>query len=135
MKHLLVDTGAWYSFMDKSDRDHRLVSTVLEEHFPFLLTSDFIVDETITLLRYRYGRHAAVMFGEQVYSGKLARLEFITKNDQQKAWRLFLKYNDHCFSFTDCTSFVMMEKLRLKTAVAIDNDFRTYGIHCLPLMK
>ncbi len=65
---------------------------ILESHFPLLLTSDFIVDETLTLLRYRHNRHAAVKFGELVFS---AQLEHITKTDQQGAWQLFLKYQDH----------------------------------------
>lgn len=132
VKHILVDTGAWYAYMDKDDPDHNTVSAVLEKHFPLLLTSDFIVDETLTLLRYRSGSYAAIKFGELVFSGELAKLEYIRKNDQHNAWKLFLKYHDHCLSFTDCTSFVLMERLNIETAVALDRDFRTYGLHCLP---
>lgn len=133
MKNVLVDTGAWYAYMDKDDPDHQLVSDVLENHFPLLLTSDFIVDETLTLLRYRHGRIAAVKFGELAFSGELARLEYITKNDQQKAWQLFLKYHDHCLSYTDCTTFILMKRCKIETAVALDSDFRSYGLHCLPI--
>lgn len=60
MKSILVDTGAWYAYMDKDDPDHQLVADVLEEQYPFLLTTDFIADETLTLLRYRSGSHAAI---------------------------------------------------------------------------
>ncbi len=132
MNKILVDTGAWYAYMDKDDPDHQSVSVVLEKQFPFLLTSNFIIDETITLLRYRAGGYAAIKFGELVFSGKLTSLEQITKKDQQKAWQLFLKYRDHCLSFTDCTSFVLMARLKIETAVALDRDFRSYGLHCLP---
>ncbi len=113
MKHILVDTGAWYAYIDKDDPDHLSVTEILESHFPLLLTSDFIVDETLTLLRYRHNRHAAVKFGELVFSGKLAQLEHITKTDQQGAWQLFLKYQDHCLSFTDCTSFELMRRCKI----------------------
>ena len=132
MKSILVDTGAWYAYMDKDDPDHKAVSEILESHFPFLLTSNFIVDETLTLLRYRHGRHAAVKFGELVFSGELSRFEYITKKDQERAWQLFLKYDDHCLSFTDCTSFVLMKRIKVEVAVALDSDFRSYGLHCLP---
>ncbi len=132
MKSVLVDTGAWYAYIDKDDPDHHSVSEILENHFPFLLTTDFIVDETLTLLRYRHGRTSSVKFGELVFSGNLASLEYVKKSDQKKAWKLFLKYHDHCFSFTDCISFVLMERLKIQTAVAIDSDFRSYGLHCLP---
>jgi predicted nucleic acid-binding protein len=95
-------------------------------------TSNFIADETLTLLRYRAGRGPAVQFGDLLYSGKLCRLEHVTKADQKTAWRLFLQYRDHCFSFTDCTSFSLMKPLRIETAIAIDSDFRGFGLHCLP---
>ena len=133
MQHILVDTGAWYAYMDKDDPDHERVAEVLEAHYPLLLTTDFIADEALTLLRYRAGRNAAIRFGELLYSGTLCRLEYITKADQQKAWALFLKYSDHCFSFTDCTSFVVTQRLQVGTAIAIDSDFRAYGLHCLPV--
>lgn len=132
MNNILVDTGAWYAYMDEDDPDHARVAEALEANYPFLLTTDFIVDETLTLLRYRSGRKAAVSFGELLFSGQLCRLEHVSKTDQQKAWALFLKYDDHCFSFTDCTSFVLAQRLQIGAAIAVDSDFRSYGLHCLP---
>jgi hypothetical protein len=132
MKRILVDTGAWYAYLDEDDPDHQRVAPVLEENLPVLMTSDYIADETLTLLRYRAGREAAVKFGELLFSGQLCQLEHISRNDQRKAWQLFLKYHDHCFSYTDCTSFVLMERLELEVAIALDTDFRSYGLHCLP---
>lgn len=132
MERLLVDTGAWYTYMDQDDPDHAIIASVLEDNSAKLLTTDFVIDETLTLLRYRAGRDAAVKFGEMAFSGELCRVEYITKTDQQKAWQLFLKYHDHCFSFTDCTSFILMNRLGIQTAVAIDQDFRRFGVLCLP---
>ena len=132
MERLLVDTGAWYAYMDQDDQDHAIVASVLEDNATRLLTTDFVIDETLTLLRYRAGRDATVRFGEMAFSGELCRVEHITKPDQQKAWQLFLKYQDHCFSFTDCTSFILMKRLDIHTAVAIDQDFRGFGLLCLP---
>lgn len=134
MDYILVDTGAWYAYMDKNDPRHQLTKAVLDQHYPLLLTSDFIVDETLTLLRYRANKEAAILFGELVFSGQLAQLEYINKTDQKKAWQLFQQYADHCFSFTDCTSFVLMQRLKIKTAVALDSDFRSYGLNCLPVL-
>jgi predicted nucleic acid-binding protein len=39
---------------------------------------------------------------------------------------------NHAFSFTDCTSFALMKRLRESTAVALDRDFRSFGVRCLP---
>ena len=132
MKHIFVDTGAWYAYLDCKDPDHYAVVDILDQHSSQLLTTNFIMDETITLLRYRAGRESAIKFGELLFSGVVAHLEQVSRIDQQKAWKLFQKYDDHCFSFTDCTSFVVIERLKILTTVAIDNDFREYGLDCLP---
>ena len=135
MKQILVDTGAWYAYLDRDDPDHHAVAEVLEQNLSYLLTTDFIADETVTLLRYRSGMPVAIKFGELLFTGKLARLEYISRGDQQKAWKLFQQYQDHCFSFTDCTSFVLMERLKIETAVVLDRDFRSYRLRCLPDIK
>jgi uncharacterized protein len=59
-------------------------------------------------------------------------LERISPADEDAAWRIFLRYRDHTFSFVDCTSFALMERLCLTTAITLDEDFRTFGFHYLP---
>src|SRR3989304_5359658 len=53
MKRVFVDTGAWYSLVDAKDPDHRAVAACLAEYHGRLATSNFVFDETVTLLRYR----------------------------------------------------------------------------------
>jgi len=52
--------------------------------------------------------------------------------DEEAAWTVFSRYRDQAFSFTDCASFALMERLKVKVALALDNDFRAYGLPCLP---
>jgi predicted nucleic acid-binding protein len=54
-------------------------------------------------------------------------VESVTPELIEKAWKLFKDYSDHAFSFTDCTSFALMEHLRLKQAFSFDAHFREYG--------
>jgi len=42
-------------------------------------------------------------------------------------------YNDKDFSFTDCTSFALMERLKIKTAFSFDAHFTQYGFIRIPL--
>ena len=44
-----------------------------------------------------------------------------------------LKHIDQEFSFTDCTSFVVMKELRLREALATDHHFRIAGF--VPLLE
>lgn len=133
MNRLFVDTGAWYALTDRRDPDHEPVSAALREHRDRLLTSNFVLDETLTLVRYRLGWHVAHRLGEQLRTGSLARLERISPRDEEAAWTIFSTYSDKSFSFTDCTSFALCDRLELPMCVAIDNDFRSFGLHCLPM--
>ena len=132
MERVLVDTGAWYALIDRNDPDHHAVLSVLQTYRNRLISSNFIFDETVTLLRYRLGWRFARQFGEQARDGHLAQLVRVSASDEREAWVIFTRYDDKAFSFTDCTSFALMQRLRLTTAIAIDSDFRTYGLHCLP---
>ncbi len=132
MKHVFVDTGAWYALVDRQDPDHVAVYACLQRYQGRLLTSNFVFDETITLLGYRLGWPLAHTVGEQLRSGNTAQIVRITPTDEDTAWHIFTRYQDESFSFTDCSSFALMERLKLHIAVAIDSDFKRYGFQCLP---
>jgi uncharacterized protein len=129
---VFVDTSAWYALLDRTDAEHTAIVDQLREHRVRLTTSNFVVSETITLLRYKVGWAFACNFGDKIRTGKLAELERISPADEDAAWRIFLRYRDHTFSFVDCTSFALMERLCLTTAITLDEDFRTFGFHYLP---
>jgi predicted nucleic acid-binding protein len=92
-----------------------------------LVTSNYTFDEIITLIRMHLGHHIAVRFGERLRQEKIAQLVRLTEKDEQKAWEIFERHQDKEFSFTDCTSFALMERLQIDTAFAFDRHFRQYG--------
>jgi predicted nucleic acid-binding protein len=128
----LVDTGAWYALADRKDPDHASVGECLRERSGRLVTTNFIFDESVTLIRFRLGSTPARTFGEQLLRGGAARLVGITRRDEARAWEIFTRYRDKSFSYTDCTSFAIMQRLGIGTAIAIDEDFRSFGLACLP---
>lgn len=132
MKRVFVDTGAWYALVDARDPDHSAVASCLAQHRGRLATSNFVFDETVTLLRSRLGHRVARTFGETLLAGGIAVIVRVTPADEVRAWEIFARYRDKGFSFTDCTSFALMKRMRIATAVALDDDFRAYGIACLP---
>jgi predicted nucleic acid-binding protein len=133
MKGVFVDTGVWYAQVDRADPDHERVSQTLRHWSGKLITSNYVLDETITLLRYRLGWKAAHQFGDALRRGIIAKIVRVNAADENTAWAIFSRHADHSFSFTDCISFAVMERLTLDTALAIDSDFRSYGgLRCLP---
>jgi len=127
---LFVDTSAWLALNDKSDQYHiKAASKSLEikRQQIELITSEYIIDESITLIRYRVSHKAAVIFGDSLFNSSIVRIMDITKEDRHRAWEKFKKYDDKELSFTDCTSFVLMKKMKLHKAFTFDEHFKRMG--------
>jgi hypothetical protein len=128
---LFVDTSAWLALNDKNDQYHNKAikkSSEIRKHKIGLLTSEYIIDESITLIRYRVSYNAAVIFGDSLLSSSIVTIVDVTNEDRLKAWEIFKKYEDKDLSFTDCTSFVLMKNLRLQKAFTFDEHFRHIGV-------
>ena len=54
-------------------------------------------------------------------------IEPVLAIDRFKAITLLKRYQDTDFSLTDATSFIVMERLELKTAITFDDHFSQYG--------
>ncbi|MDT4898191.1 MAG: uncharacterized protein QOH25_3268 [Acidobacteriota bacterium] len=97
------------------------------------MTTDYIVDETLTLLRARGEELRALRMGEEFFNGTLATIYHLTEADIRLAWETFRSYSDKKWSFTDCASKVVIDKLNLKYAFAFDHHFRQFGtVNVLP---
>jgi predicted nucleic acid-binding protein len=127
---LFVDTSAWLALNDKNDQYHdEAVSkiTKVRQQKIQLVTSEYVFDESITIIRYRISHRAAVAFGDALISSNVASIEDIADEERLKAWVLFKKYRDKDLSFTDCTSFALMVKLKLQKAFSFDDHFKQVG--------
>lgn len=124
---MFVDTGAWYAVADASDRHHDEAKRFYLEHAAQgrLITSDLVVSETWTLVSAHLGRRAALRFWETM---RVTRTPIVTLEpvDLEAAWRIVHAFRDQDFSFTDCTSFAVMERLGIDEAFAFDAHFLVY---------
>ena len=124
---IFVDTGAWYASLVPTDPDHaKAVQWLAANHSP-LLTTDYVIDETLTLLRARGERKRALLLGARFFQANLAEIHKITFADLTLAWKTFERFDDKNWSFTDCTSKVVMEQLDIKVAFAFDHHFQQFG--------
>ena len=136
MNLLFVDTAGWMSMADKSDQRHvdsiRIRDEWLEQG-GILITTNYIVDETLALIRIRLGGvEAAEKWWKQVSGSSRLQVEWIDAEIAEKALGWFFRWRDQSFSFTDCTSFVVMRQLRLKRALTGDKHFIAAGFEILP---
>lgn len=127
MKRVSVDTSGWYAYARKDDPAHDAARAALERWEGRLVTTDYVFDETGTLARARLGAAAAARIGDALLDPAVVELVRLLPEDFEDAWELFKKGKDRAWSFTDCSSFAVMRRLRLHAAVAADRHFRQAG--------
>jgi predicted nucleic acid-binding protein len=132
VKRVFVDTSGWYAYARADDPAHGAASKALEQWEGRLVTTEYVFDETVTLSRARLGAPAALKIGEALLDSGVVELVRLLPEDFEDAWALFQKGKDKAWSFTDCTSFAVMRRLRLHAAVATDRHFMQAGFETLP---
>ena len=126
MARVLVDTSAVYALLDRSDARHAEAREGLDQlrrrRIEPLLTN-FIVAESHALILARLG----AAFARQWLVQNRWPVERVQEADETRAQAILVRFTDKAFSYTDATSFAVMERLGLKTAFAFDPHFRQYG--------
>ena len=124
---IFVDTGAWFARFAPDDPNHTNVMAWFAANNEPLVTTDYCVDETLTLLVARKRPKLALEAGRSFFDDELAQLHFVTPNQVRRAWILFQKMHAASWSFTDCTSKIVMDDLDVASAIAFDEHFRQFG--------
>ena len=135
MKAMFVDTAGWMMLADGSDPHHRAARAERDGWLQaggLLVTTDYVADETLTLLRMRLNLEAAEAWWQQVDGSARLRWEWIDPERAAKARAALFRWRDKEFSFTDCTSFVVMRERRIKLALTSDRHFAQAGFECRP---
>jgi len=141
---LFIDTWGWYALGNMNEPAHKGVKAIYEEakrQKAKIYTTDYILDETITLLFRRIPSAKARQFVSgllQAVVGGFLILERITPERFQRAWELRQKYQDKPdISFTDLTSFAVMQELKISEVLTDDHHFLqvNLGFKLLPASR
>ncbi len=74
----------------------------------------------------------AVSFRNDLETSTLLRILWVERDVESEGWKIFRTHKDKGYSFTDCTSFALMETQAIKNAFTFDNHFRQHGFNVLP---
>jgi hypothetical protein len=138
VSEIFVDTSAFAALVDADDRHHARAKRFvrgLPRQGRSLVTSTYVIDEAITLMRMRLGHATAVGFGDRLWRARWCRVIDVDEPLRHAAWDLFVRYDDQTFSFTDCTSFALMRSMGLSEAFAFDGDFDAAGFARVPAAR
>lgn len=135
MAGLFVDTWGWLVLRDKADRQHAQVVSTFNSALADkqgVVTTDYVLDETFTLLFRRLATHKATesmdilmaaVTEESVLLAPIHPIRF------REAVKLRTKYKDKSeISFTDFTSIVVMRELRIPRILTEDRHFTHVGM-------
>jgi len=134
-REVFADTSALYAIIDRRDANHRTMREAVEKLVRggrLLVTTDYVVTEAVNLANVRGGKLVALRLLDLLEESAGIRVEWIGVERFVRAKAFFRKHADHDYSFTDCTSFVVMKEERITEALTTDTHFAEAGFRKLP---
>ncbi|HKZ57388.1 MAG TPA: PIN domain-containing protein [Thermodesulfovibrionales bacterium] len=127
-RNVFIDTSAFIAMRVSDDVHYNAAQGFLKavkDQRLRLHTTNFILDEVYTYFCRTH--EVAVEMAELIMNNPLISFHRVSVGDEKEAWVILKAYNDKWFSYTDATSFSIMERLTLKAVFAFDEHFKQYG--------
>lgn len=143
MRQVFWDCWGFAAIADRGDPGHRAAVSAarwLRGHAYRIVTTDYVLDEAFTWIRAVLGQTAALAFAgdlDRLVAAGTSAVELITPARWQEARRRFEEIDGSLprLSFTDCTSFVVMEELGVSHAFTADRHFFAAGGLIRPVFR
>jgi len=125
---IFVDTTEWVGDADGSDELHSSAHENIESirlgSSPLGLTTDFIIDETVTLLGRRkgFGASAAAEVGKLILASPRVVTLFVDESLLKESIMIYPRYAGK-LSLTDVVSTIAMKRYSVKGIFSHDSDF------------
>ncbi|MBL8992723.1 MAG: PIN domain-containing protein, partial [Spirochaetia bacterium] len=91
-----------------------------------------VYHELLNLLRARLGTYRSVEIAKMIRASEYYEMVDLTEEDEARAWQIFSIHLDKEYSSIDCTSFALMERLKIKQVISLDRYFSQYGFEVIP---
>lgn len=131
---VFVDTSAWIAFLSARDQNHDqadLIFRTIIGRREQLLTTNLVVAEVHRLILHRVGIRAAATALTRVSSSRRVRVVYPAAAHDAAA-RLWLgRLSDQVITYTDATSFAVMEAERCAQVATFDRDFTIAGFEII----
>ncbi|MBW8349858.1 PIN domain-containing protein [Bacillus sp. IITD106] len=127
-----IDASAFIALNDARDQYHaeaRDIAATLKNNQ--LITSDAVINETYTILRYRIGFQRAYHFLNTVLAGDPFTIGNVTTPIRRAAFQMLEQYNDHNISYCDVLSVAMMKEQQIQKIFAFDYHFEIMGVQLI----
>ncbi|MGI8602609.1 MAG: type II toxin-antitoxin system VapC family toxin [Verrucomicrobiales bacterium] len=127
---VFADASFFFALAAKRDAAHGSAVSVfaaLLRKQRSIVTTDYVVAEALTLTKARTNAEVALALLDRIERSEAIGLETVSGARFELAKAFFRKHADHDYSFTDCTSFVIMRELEITDALTTDRHFAEAG--------
>jgi uncharacterized protein len=127
---VFVDSGAWLALFSARDDNHaaaRLLFQRASDHRVPLITTNLVLAEVHRLLLFRAGPAAASAALARVDDSALVAVAYASRAHHQAARAWLARLSDQKITYTDATSFAIMDAERCRVAMTFDRDFWLAG--------
>ena len=132
---MFLDTSFFKALLDPKDDFHnqaKIQWDLFRQHDTQLITTNYIIDESFTLIRFRCDLAVAEKLRDLLYEGaEYIKIVRVMVDDDAGAWEWFEK-DWSKLSFTDCVSFAIMKRLGLSDVATFDTHFARAGFIVYP---
>jgi hypothetical protein len=135
---LFIDTGGFIALANERDQYHKVAASFYRQLDGGIIrvTSNLVISETYTFLRYRIGYSVAMRYllsTKKAQSGGYLQILFSNEKSEEQALKILEKYNDHDISYVDAVSFgFIMSDARIDRVLTFDRHFLLIGREIVP---
>lgn len=126
MRRTLIDTGAIYAFVTRTDEHHetakQFVREWLDQDGVFILL-DVVFAETMTLIKARLGAELAVRVGRELRQNRAYAWLPVGDEGERETWAVFQRFQNKDWSYTDCALLASARREKVATIFAFDRHF------------
>ena len=132
MTEIFFDSSAFFALVDPHDPSHSSCQYFLKNNKVPFVTTNFIFSETLSLLTKRLGKPLAIQTGTFIKQSGRVRLVSLSDEHQEQAWKMFQSFSDKEYDYIDCTCFIFMDSMNIRSAFSVDRHFTQYGFRAYP---
>ena len=139
MTLIIADSSGLYALADVRDPHHKQAIAFLKSLAPGgvyaggqLIVSNHIFDEVMTLTRARLGMKSALQLGLRLRNSRFVQMMIFTQAEEQATWRVFSRYHDKKWSYTDCSCLALAQEHDTALAFSFDHHFVQMGLTMVP---
>lgn len=132
MADIFVDTGGWGHLFSPKEPYHELAADIYQfarQQKHKLVTTNYVIAELVALLTnpLRISRPISIRLVDDLRGSPHVEVIHIDALKDEQAWQLLKRREDKEWSLVDCSSFVVMQELRIMEALTSDWHFEQAG--------